>query len=115
MTPPFVWFRDHILTIVSKFGGDCEVSFLVGLLPMMLISKGYAWFGTHHGYTGSHFGLQRGDGRARYCKSLDVAIVGITNEVDPDASHRPSGSTSLRSAQDDMGGENLLLWRRGTA
>ena len=83
LTPPFVWFRDHILTIVSKFGGDGEVSFFVGLLPMMLVSKGYAWFGTYHGYTGSHFGLQRGDCRARYCKSLDVAVVGVTNEEIP--------------------------------
>ena len=37
LTPPFVWFRDHILAIVSKFGGDGGVSFLVGLLPMMLV------------------------------------------------------------------------------
>ena len=106
LTPPFVWFRDHILTIVSKFSGDGGVSSLVCLLPMMLVSKGYAWIGTHHVYTGSHFGLQRGDGRARYCKSLDVAVVGgtVPNEVDPDASHRPTGSTPLRSAQDDTEG-----------
>ena len=36
LTPPFVWFRDHILTIESKFGGDGGVSFLVGLLPILL-------------------------------------------------------------------------------
>ena len=83
LTPPFVWFRDHILAIVSKFGGDGGVSFLVGLLPMMLVSKGYVLFGTPNKYTGSHFGLQRGDGRARYWKSLDVAIVGGTNEGIP--------------------------------
>ena len=83
LTPPFVWFRDHILTIESKFGGDGEVSFLVGLLPSLLVSKGYVGVGTPNKYTGSHFGLQRGDGRARYCKSLDVTIVGITNEEIP--------------------------------
>ena len=44
-------------------------------------TKGYAWFGTPNKYTGSHFGLQRGNCRARYCKSLDVAVVGITNVV----------------------------------
>ena len=104
LTPPFVWFRDHILTIVSKFGGDGGVSFLVCFLPIMLVSKGYACFGTHHVYTGSHFGLQRGDCRARLCKSLDVAIFGVTNEEIPML--RIALRVRLRaapSAQDDMG------------
>ena len=37
LTPPFVWFRDHILTIVAKFGGDGGVSFLVCFLPISLV------------------------------------------------------------------------------
>jgi hypothetical protein len=81
LTPPFVWFRDHILTIESKFGGDGEVSFWCVFSQYCWFTQGYVLFGTHHGYTGSHFGLQRGDGRARYCKSLDVAVVDITNVV----------------------------------
>ena len=46
-------------------------------------------------------------------KVWTLRLSGVANEVDPDASHRPSGSTSLRSAQDDMGAKTFSCGEGG--